>query len=151
MAALSTHRLAVCVFLFVLGALSARGESPGTTLEKFSLHGYLNQAYAVSEEYPIHGIPTDGTTELRDLALQFRFDATARDGLAVQVRHQAFGESNRETDDVELGWAFYQRKFSDAATVKAGRIPLPLRHLQRSGWSGHHLAVLPSRAKLGSV
>lgn len=96
-------------------------------LSKVSIHGYVSQAYAVSEDHPIHGIPTDGTTDYRDLALQFRYDQDRRNAVVVQFRHERFGEMrNQDTGDVELDWAFYQHNFSDRLSLKAGRIPLPL-------------------------
>ena len=102
-------------------------------LSKVSIHGYVNQAYAVSDEHQIFGIPTDGTTDYRDLALQFRYDPDRKDAFVVQFRHQRFGESRPERDDVELDWAFYQRNFSDRVSMKAGRIPLPLGIFNEAG------------------
>jgi hypothetical protein len=97
-------------------------------LSKFSVHGYLSQAYAVSDEHQIFGIPTGGTTDYRDLALQLRYDQDPRNVFVVQFRQERFGESPLSDirDDVELDWAFYQRKVSDSFSFKAGRIPLPL-------------------------
>lgn len=103
-------------------------------LSKFSVHGYLNQAYAVSEDYPILGIPTQGTTEYRDLALQFRYDPNRRNAVVMQLRHQRFGESTPgDAKTVDVDWAFYQRNFTDRFSVKAGRIPLPLGIFNEAG------------------
>ena len=95
---------------------------------KLSIHGTLSQAYAVSEDHQLLGIPTDGTTDYRDLALQFRFDQDRRNRFVVQLRHERLGVSPRArtTDAVELDWAFYQHNVSDRLSFKAGRIPLPL-------------------------
>lgn len=101
--------------------------------QKFSIHGYVNQAYAVSDEYPIFGIPTGGTTEYRDLALQFRFDPDRRNAVVVQLRHERLGANTPEAPPVELDWAFYQRNLSDRVTLKAGRIPLPLGIFNEAG------------------
>lgn len=101
--------------------------------QKFSIHGYINQAYAVSEEHPIFGIPTGGTADYRDLALQFRYDPDRRNALVVQFRHERLGDSPSRRDDVELDWAFYQRNFSDRLSLKAGRIPLPLGIFNEAG------------------
>ncbi len=92
--------------------------------ERVSIHGYLNQAYAISEDHPIFGIPTDGTTNLRDLALQLRYDASPKNAFVVRLRHQRLGSSARAATDVDS--AFYQRNVSDRLALKAGRIPLPL-------------------------
>jgi hypothetical protein len=94
-------------------------------MSKVSIHGYASQAYAVSEDHPIFGIPTSGTAEYRDLALQFRYDPNRRNAVVVQFRHERFG-LRRTDDDVQLAWAFYQRNVSDRLSLKAGRIPLPL-------------------------
>ena len=53
---------------------------------RLSVHGYVNQAYAVSDEHPIFGIPTEGTTEYRDVALQLRYDHDRRNNAVVQFR-----------------------------------------------------------------
>lgn len=97
-------------------------------LSKLSVHGYVSQAYAVSDEHQIFGIPTGGTTDYRDLALQLRYDQDPRNVFVVQFRQERFGDSPLSDlrDDVELDWAFYQRKVSDSFSFKAGRIPLPM-------------------------
>ena len=97
-------------------------------LSKLSVHGYVNQAYAVSDEYQIFGIPTEGTTDYRDLALQFRYDQDARNVFVLQIRQERLGDSpiSELNADVELDWAFYQRQVNDSFSFKAGRIPLPL-------------------------
>lgn len=112
----------------VLLAMPVQAQQLPKWLSKLSIHGYVTQAYAVSEEHQIFGIPTNGTTDLRDLALQFRYDQDAKNIFLIQLRQERFGESPLSdlTDDVELDWAFYQRKVSDSFSFKAGRIPLPL-------------------------
>lgn len=116
-------RTATLVWLLAGGVASAQ-TIPGW-ISKVSIHGYASQAYAVSEDHPIFGITTDGTTDYRDLALQFRYDANRRNAFVVQFRHERLGERHTD-DDVQLAWAFYQRNFSDRLSLKAGRIPLPL-------------------------
>lgn len=115
---------AFAIACLLAGAVASAQPVPGW-LSKVSIHGYVSQAYAVSEDHPIFGIPTDGTTDYRDLALQFRYDQDRKNAFVVQFRHERFGEL-RTNDDVELDWAFYQRNFSDRLSLKAGRIPLPL-------------------------
>ena len=102
-------------------------------LSKVSIHGYISQAYAVSDDREILGIPTDGTTEYRDLALQFRYDPSRRHAVVLQFRHERLGDSPRRRDDVELDWAFYQYNLSDRLALKAGRIPLPLGIFNEAG------------------
>lgn len=104
---------------------------------KISVHGYLTQAYAVSEDHPIFGIPTDGTMDYRDMALQLRYDQDEKGALVVQLRHQRRGERETASDqDVDLDWAFYQRRLTDRFTLKAGRIPLPLGIFNEAGGAG---------------
>jgi len=109
-------------------ASAAQAQHLPKWLTKLSVHGYVNQAYAVSDEYTIFGIPTDGTTDYRDLALQFRYDQDARNAFVVQIRQERLGDSplSELNQDVELDWAFYQRQVNDSFSFKAGRIPLPL-------------------------
>lgn len=114
-------------------ALPLRAETLPEWLTKLSVHGYVSQAYAVSENHQIFGIPTDGTTDYRDLALQFRYDQDRRNAFVLQFRQQRLGDSPRKFDDVELDWAFYQRNFSDRLSLKAGRIPLPLGIYNEAG------------------
>ena len=102
-------------------------------LSKLSIHGYVSQAYAVSEDHQILGIPTGGTTDYRDLALQFRYDQDRKNTFVLQLRQERLGESPRQRDDVELDWAFYQRNVSDRLILKAGRIPLPLGIFNEAG------------------
>jgi hypothetical protein len=116
-------RTAMCAWL--LAGASAYGQMVPGWMSKVSVHGYASQAYAVSEDHPIFGIPTQGTTDYRDLALQFRYDANRRNAFVVQFRHERFGAQQTD-DNVQIAWAFYQRNFSDRLSLKAGRIPLPL-------------------------
>ena len=124
------------VFALVLGlAVPLHAQRVPEWMAKLSIHGYINQAYAISDDHPIFGIPTDGTTDYRDLALQFRYDADRKDIFVVQFRHQRFGDTagSRDDDDVQLDWAFYQRNVSDRFSFKAGRIPLPLGIFNEAG------------------
>ncbi len=111
----------------------ALGQQAPEFWSRLSIHGYISQAYAVSEDYQILGIPTDGTTDYRDLALQFRYDQDRKNAFVLQLRQERLGDSPRQRDDVELDWAFYQRNISDRLTLKAGRIPLPLGIFNEAG------------------
>lgn len=120
----------------VLGLLpvAALGQQAPEWLSRLSIHGYISQAYAVSEDHQIAGIPTGGTTDYRDLALQFRYDQDRKNAFVLQLRQERLGDSPRQReDDVELDWAFYQRNVSDRLTLKAGRIPLPLGIFNEAG------------------
>jgi hypothetical protein len=124
---------AVGVALGLLLGGAAAGQPAPDWLAKLSIHGYVNQAWAISEDHPIYGIPTSGTTEYRDLALQFRYDPNRRNAVVLQLRHQRLGDTTPERDPVELDWAFYQHSFSDRLSLKAGRIPLPLGIFNEAG------------------
>lgn len=117
----------------VLAAATADAQQLPQWLSRFSIHGYVSQAYAVSEDHQIYGIPTNGTTDYRDLALQFRYDPNKRNAVVLQLRQQRFGESRKDSDEVELDWAFYQHNLSDRFSLKAGRIPLPLGIFNEAG------------------
>jgi hypothetical protein len=126
------RRLAVAWACLLASSAAAAAELPGW-LSKVSVHGYVAQAYAVSEAQQILGITPGGTTEYRDLALQFRYEPNRRNSVAAQLRHQRYGEYGTAEHVVELDWAFYQRNFSDRVSVKAGRIPLPLGIFNEAG------------------
>ncbi|HEX7154065.1 MAG TPA: hypothetical protein VF618_21440 [Thermoanaerobaculia bacterium] len=123
------------LFTAVLGLVpvAAFAQEMPEWLSRLSLHGYISQAYAVSEDHPIFGIPTEGTTDYRDLALQFRYDADREHAFVLQLRQERLGDSPRQRDDVELDWAFYQYNVSERLTFKAGRIPLPLGIFNEAG------------------
>ena len=124
---------ALIVVTLLLAGPAARGEQIQGWLTKLSIHGYVSQAWAVSDEHQIHGIPTGGTTDYRDAALQLRYDPSRKQSAVVQFRHERLGDSPRERDDIELDWAFYQYNPSDRFSVKAGRIPLPLGIFNEAG------------------
>lgn len=126
------RRLAVASVCLLASGVLAAEELPDW-VSKLSVHGYVAQAYAVSESRPILGIPPEGTTEYRDVALQLRYDANRKNSVVAQLRHQRYGDTESTGDAVELDWAFYQRNFSDRVSVKAGRIPLPLGIFNEAG------------------
>lgn len=125
-------RLLVVTFCALASVEAVAQQLPGG-LTKFSVHGYVSQAYADSQDHQIYGIPAGGTTDYRDLALQLRYDPDRKNAVVVQLRQQRFGVSRKESDEVELDWAFYQRNFSDRLSLKAGRIPLPLGIFNEAG------------------
>jgi hypothetical protein len=94
---------------------------------KFSFHAYLTQAYAMSDGHQIFGIPEGGTADYRNIALQFRYELTPRDIVVAQMAHDRRGRStlNDAYDEVELDWAFYERRLSDTTSVKVGKMQLP--------------------------
>jgi hypothetical protein len=129
-------RLFPAIAVICLAAGPALAQQVPGWLSKFSVHGYISQAYAVSDDHQILGIPTEGTTDYRDLALQFRYDRNPKNAVVVQLRQERLGDSPRRRDNVELDWAFYQHNFSDRLSLKAGRIPLPLGIFNEAGGPG---------------
>jgi hypothetical protein len=95
---------------------------------KLQVHGYLSQAYGVAREHPFLGIPTEGTTDYRTLALQFRYALTSKDTFVVQLSHERFGTSPFAgmKPDVALDWGFYERRVTDTFSFRAGKITLPI-------------------------
>lgn len=112
---------------------------------KFQVHGFLTQAWATSdflegrfprpsgapagptsEELQL-GIPEDGTFQYRNMAIQFRYDMTDRDVMVVQLSNRALGDSpiTEIEDEVELDWAFYERRLADQTSLKIGRVQIP--------------------------
>lgn len=88
--------------------------------------GHLTQGAGVAGEEAIHGVPTTGTTDLRTMALQFRYGLGDANEVVVQLKHQRLGMSPLQQlqDDVELQWAFYQHRFGPMR-VRVGRAPVP--------------------------
>lgn len=117
---------------------------------KLSVHGFLTQAWADASftEVPVGtlpdgttgplgpspdffeislGIPEGGTTNYRDLALQFRYDMSGKDVFVVQFSSSTLGTSPLQEfqDEVELDWAFYERRLTDNTSLKVGRVQIP--------------------------
>ncbi|MCA9732484.1 MAG: hypothetical protein H6696_12870 [Deferribacteres bacterium] len=92
-----------------------------------SIHGYLTQAYAFSRHHQIFGIPENGTSDYRNMALQFRYDQNNKNIVVIQLSHKRVGLSPVMSmeEEIELDWAFYQRKFGESAAIKIGKIQLP--------------------------
>lgn len=132
---------------------SAESDSPAPptptrdigNLSKLQIHGFLTQAYGTSnfvgDRIPVQtgdpgptfneialGIPEDGTFRYWTIALQFRYEMTPRDIMVVQFSSRALGDSpiSRIEDEVELDWAFYERRLADHTSLKVGRVQIPL-------------------------
>ena len=120
---------------------------------KLSVHGFLTQAWAKADfvDVPVGplppvgaetgplgrsptnqeanlGIPEDGTTNYRFLALQFRYEISENDVFVVQLSSRALGFSpvQQAEDEVELDWGFYERKIGDDTSLKVGRVMIPI-------------------------
>lgn len=129
-----TILLSIAMLLTLPLAAFAAGEDDASP--KFHFHGFLTQAWADASftdggpraDEVIIGIPEDGTTEYRFLAIQFRYQITPKDIMVVQLSNRALGDSpiGLIEDDIELDWAFYERRLADVTSIKVGRIQIPL-------------------------
>ncbi len=124
--------------LVMAGWTPSHAQDPKGPLSKLSIHGFLTQAYATSSlskgglfspttDELILGIPEDGTFDYRAMALQFRYQITDKDVMIVQLSSRSLGNSpiNDVEDDIELDWAFYERRIGDNTSVKIGRVQIP--------------------------
>lgn len=109
---------------------------------KLAVHGFLTQGYAdgsfvhnsdgLGNSPSLHelsiGIPEDGTTDYRQLALQFRYQMSPKDIFIIQLSSRSLGFSPIEAieDEVQLDWAFYERRLTDNTSVMVGRVQIPL-------------------------
>jgi hypothetical protein len=121
----SRHLLALGLATVV--AVPAVASAQSSELDKLQIHGYLTQGYGESTKLPFAGLPTDATGDYRTAALQFRYSITDNDNVIVQLRHRRMGTSAIAAgeSDVQLNWAFYQRKLGPVR-VKAGKLPIPM-------------------------
>ena len=106
-----------------LTVVSAPAEGQGDAL---TVHGYLTQAWAISDGGQFLGIPERGTTSYRTAALQFRYSLSPDDHVVVQLSHRRLGEAQLMSiePDVRFDWVFYERRVEDLR-VKVGRVPIP--------------------------
>ncbi|MBN1351685.1 hypothetical protein JXJ21_19885 [candidate division KSB1 bacterium] len=95
---------------------------------KLAIHGYLTQAYAFTNTHQLMGIPHDGTSDYRNLALQFRYSITSHDNLVFQFSHKRLGRSPFMLieEAVALDWAFFEHRFSFGTSMKVGKVQLPM-------------------------
>ena len=134
----SLRRLAaLCVGSLALAPITVGADDLSS---KFQIHGFLSQAWAKTDGEQYLGIPEDGTTDYRNLALQFRFQVADRQALVLQLGHESRGESPRDAvrDEVEIDWAFYEAQLSKMS-VRVGRIPVPLGIYSELRDAGHLL------------
>ena len=119
-------------------------DQPGAK-SKLEVHGFLTQAYATGNflkgRFPnpdgspagptqseiALGVPDDGTFDYRNMAIQFRYGISDKDVMIVQLSSRSLGDSpiTAAEDEIELDWAFYERKLSDHTSLKVGRVQIP--------------------------
>lgn len=112
----------VGAMLLLLGSKSALHAQ-----SKLNIHGYFSQAYAKSSHYQVYGIPKSGSSDIRSLALQFRYDASAQNTMIIQFNHRRSGNSPimAENSSLSLDWAFFEHRFANNISLKIGKILLP--------------------------
>ncbi len=108
-------------------AVAPRAAGAQAALDRLSVHGFLSQAFGMSQRNQVIGIPEQGTFDYRTAALQFRFAATDDDHVVVQFSHERFGRSPDVPGDAELevDWAWYEHRFGPATSVRLGKIAIP--------------------------
>jgi hypothetical protein len=124
----SVIQLLVGAFLISgLALIPAAAQAETPVADRLTIHGYLSQAWAISDGEQYLGITDDGTAQYRNLALQFRYEVDQGQHVVIQLGHERRGESPRDAlrDEVELDWAFYEGRFG-ANTWRAGRFPMPI-------------------------
>ena len=92
----------------------------------FEFHAALNVAAGLSNALPILGIPSYGTFDYRNAAVQIRYRINEKDQFVVQFLNRRLGTSplQQALPDVALQWGYWQRR-ADWGTLKIGRAPMP--------------------------
>ena len=116
------------MLLLLSAPLMAQDTPDQAPVEKFTIHGYLTQAFAKSDSEQVLGIPKDGTTDYRRAAVLIRFTPTTKDALVIQLAHRrlAYSPSMGFEPEVKIDWAFYERKLGADTSLRVGRIPQPM-------------------------
>ena len=119
--------MALCL-AWAFGAFTPQGLAAAETSEELRIFGYLTQAYGESSAGSIRGATEEGTTDLRNVAVQFRWEKSERDTVVVQLSHEKRGQAPfvPEGDEVEIDWAFYELRIDEQSTLKVGRLNVPL-------------------------
>jgi hypothetical protein len=124
----TVHVLSV---LALAGAILAVRGVPAAAqgrMDKISVHGFLTQAYGISDGIQYLGLPSYGTADYRVAALQFRFDSSDRDAFVLQFSHERLGRSPLSDFEpaVDMDWVFYQRRLGDNTVARVGKIRSPI-------------------------
>jgi hypothetical protein len=109
------------------GAGADPPDPPPEAEKKLVIHGYLSQAFAVSDGYQVLGIPSDGTFDYRTAALQFRASVSSRDSFVIQFSQVRLGESPvmEVRNEIDLDWIFYERLLAAGTSLRVGRVRAP--------------------------
>jgi len=116
----SWQLLLLCFVYFL--TTSAAGQN------KFNINGYFSQGFAISDGNQIFGIPSSGTTNYRNAALLFSYEADEDLAAHLQFRHRLYGNSplSRIEKTIQFDWGFLRYKINDNLNFKFGRVLLPL-------------------------
>jgi hypothetical protein len=117
-------RLASLAALSVFPLSIAAQES---AVSPVSIHGYLTQAYGITDRHQLAGMTKDGTADYRRAAVVARYAFSSKDNFVVQVGHRRLGDSptmNFE-DNVKIDMAFYERRFGTSSSVRVGKTLMP--------------------------
>lgn len=119
--------LVVLALTLALGlpAGAARAESPTGKLRIF---GHLSQAYGRSERGSIQSSTEGGTTDVGNIAVQFRWEISPEDTAVIQLSHERRAEDifSPDQDELQIDWAFYERRLAENTSLKVGRLNVPL-------------------------
>lgn len=99
-------------------------ELPGS----LQIFGHLTQAYGESSLGSIQGASEEGSTDLRKIAIQFRWEKSATDVVVIQLSHERLGDDifQPKSEELEVDWAFYERRLGHNTSLKLGRLNVPL-------------------------
>lgn len=120
----------ISTYAVIAAATLVSAMTPGAARaqdDRLSIHGSANIGYGKTDGLPYFGLNQDGTSDYRAVALQFGYKASDKDRFVTQLLHRKFGTSplSAITPDIEPIWAFYEHRFDNGVTLKAGRNPLP--------------------------
>ena len=106
-------------------ATSAQAEEVAGKVRVF---GHLSQAYGRSDRGTIQATTQGGTTDAGNIAIQLRWEISPRDTAVVQLSHERRAEDifSPNQDELEIDWAFYERRVAESTSVKVGRLNVPL-------------------------
>ena len=112
-------RAGLLIAALLLGSLPA---SAAEVSDKLQIFGHLTQAYGESDRGSVQGTTEAGTTDLRKVAVQFRWKVSDRDTAVVQISHERRGNDFLflEPDAVEIDWAFYEMRLLPETSFKVG-------------------------------
>ncbi len=115
-------------FAIVLLGLAAGPLLAEDPPKQFQVFGYLTQAYGRSSRGSILGTEEDGSTDLGNVALQFRWNKSPRETVVVQLAHERRGDDLflPKNEDVDIDWAFHERRLGNNTALKIGRLNIPL-------------------------